>query len=367
MTYRTLVAGLFALGLMACGSPDAGTEIPVITTDAGGQTDDGAANNGATPNNGEAPRNNGAMPNNGVATNNGPDPGTNNGQGTNNSPTTGTAPEVDPACIDGQFAETLPDPSADVSAEIAAYSPNELREFYDAILLKRYPVGATLVRGGLAVFDCVGAFARGTSTAEGAIASLDTVVHECGHAHDLSQGFQTYVINDELTLSCSGAGSTFARSLIGDDEFQTRRPPCGAGFVGCDHYYDTYLTGNGSDQGFDMVLEETVQYVNSLATAYAFQDFVRGSISALDGLLTFLWYTERYLRMARLQYPDDYARITDPCWREAILTVWGRAWWILEEARENGSLGVDEEALFELVRDPELLGEIQRLRDLEGC
>ena len=47
----------------------------------------------------------------------------------------------------------------------------------------------------------------------------------------------------------------------------------------CDFYASTYLGGDpndgnfdSGDQGFGMLHEETVQYVNSLATAYAFQD-----------------------------------------------------------------------------------------------
>ena len=92
------------------------------------------------------------------------------------------------------------------------------------------------------------------------------------------------------------------------------------------------------------------------------------STSAMDGILTFLWYVERYLRLARLEYPRAYSKLADdPCWRNAILTIGGRAWIMLEAAEGNGSLEINDVELFELVRDPDLLDEIQRLREKEGC
>ena len=73
--------------------------------------------------------------------------------------------------------------------------------------------------------------------------------------------------------------------------------------------------------------EETLQYVNSLATSYAFGDQLAYSTSARDGILTFLWYTMRYLRLARLEHPQTYTLLTqNSCWRDLILNTWGRAW-----------------------------------------
>ncbi len=358
-----------------------------------GCSDDANSKKGSSQNN-SVVSNNQTGTNNVVGTNNQTE--TNNVVGTNNQTTAennqtdnnvvSTAEEVDPSCVDGKYAEALPNPGANISAELASYSEANLASFYDAVLKKRFPVGAWLVSSGLTneQFDCVEAFSSNTGTADGAIGSLSTVVHECGHVFNFTLPGDAYGVTPDLQLSCSGGdstdrgGLTFARSRLRNDEFYALRPDCadaGADPRNCDFYADVYLDGNpddavfeGGDQGFNSVLEETLQYVNSLATEYAFQDFIGGSTSALDGILTFLWYVERYLAMARTEFPDAYAKLSaDPCWRNAILTVWGRAWIMLEAAEGNQSLGIDDAELFELVRNPVLLGEIQRLRDLEGC
>ena len=294
---------------------------------------------------------------------------------------------VDPMCTDGQYAEAPPPVDADLSDVMWM---GEVGPYVDAVLDRRYPTGALLVRGGRENTrfgqDCDALFAGSPSSGEDVIDRSGVIVHECGHFHDLnlsSGPTSVYELTAELRLSCDRGdatdrgGDTFARSRINDDDQASRRAPCGGGGGrGCDSYADIYLDGDpddgtfdGGDQGFNMLFEETVQYVNSLAVAWAFVDQMAPgrSTSARDGLLTFLWYVERYLRRARLEDPTAYARITDPCWRDAILTVWGRAWLFLEATEGMSALGIDDAALFELVTDPELLSEIERLRELEGC
>jgi hypothetical protein len=190
-------------------------------------------------------------------------------------------------------------------------------------------------------------------------------------------------MTQNLTLSCKGGnstqqgGSTFARSLMLNDKFSVAHPPCkGGSFQGCDSYASLYLDGDpnnsqfeGGDQGFSMLLEEVVQYINSLATSYAFSSGGGNffASSDRDGILNFLWFLERYLYMARTQYPQAYSMLTSTCWRRAILTVWGRAWLYLELTKGINKLGIQDGKILELVRTPELLEEIQKLRDLEGC
>ena len=143
----------------------------------------------------------------------------------------------------------------------------------------------------------------------------------------------------------------------------------------CDGYAQVYLDGDpddsnfeGGDQGFNSVMEETVQYVNSLAVGYAFQDFYERTVSERDGLLTFLWYVGRYLRYGRDNYPDAYQWVlNDACYREAILTVWGRAWLYLDATKDLDQLGISDDALEALVMDSLILDEIQKVRDAHGC
>ena len=191
-------------------------------------------------------------------------------------------------------------------------------------------------------------------------------------------GTSTYEITSTLTLECSsgggpppwGDGSTPPRSEITQDKWEGLYPACSSfSEQGCNSYGYVYLVGNGSQQGFNTVLEETLQYVNSLGTDYAFVDqanpFAAGS--ARDGILTFLWFVQRYLYMARTKYPGGYQVITNSCWREAILTIWGRAWLYLDETEGISQLGINDDFIIDLVLDPELLEEINRLRDAGPC
>lgn len=293
---------------------------------------------------------------------------------------------VDPACTDGRYNEApLPDPSA--SLDGIGWS-GEVGPVVDEALARRHPFGAEQVTAGRLNRDyggdCDVLFAGSPASAGDVFRALDTIVHECGHFHDgtLSDfSSNGYAVRSGLTVTCDRGdavgrgGDTFARSRIREDAYQPLRPACGTGE--CDFYADTYLDGDpddgtfdGGDQGFNMLLEETVQYVSSLATAYAFADQLPPgrSTSARDGILTFLWYVERYLKLARESYPEAYARISgDACWRDLILTVWGRAWLYLELTRDMGSLGIDDDAIEALVADPVLLDEIERLRALSGC
>ena len=308
--------------------------------------------------------------------------------GDGGTPDGSASPWVDPTCIDGMYSETLPNPDAPI--DDVPFSAADVPGYFDGILDRRYPVGAFLVRGGRMDTsfggDCSEIFAGSPTTGADAINRASTVVHECGHFYDLflgDFGNSEYVVTDSLSLRCdrgdttSRGGDTFARSRMNGDDYAAMRTACGGGAgFGCDSYADIYLDGDpddgefdGGDQGFNSLLEETTQYVNSLVTSWVFADQMGPgrSTSARDGILTFLWYVERYLRMARLEYPDAYARLSNPCWSEAILTIWGRAWLYLELTDGMAGLGIDDGPLMDLVTDADLLMEIELLRGAAGC
>jgi len=298
------------------------------------------------------------------------------------------SPRVDPTCVDGQWAETLPPANANLTPATSTYSPNQATAFILQALSIRYPTGQWIVEGGLEsnAFggqNCIDAFLSNKSSATNVIGQMSTIVHECGHFFDLDQGGfvnSAYMLTPSVQNTCSGASyqganATFARSLIKNDEYNALRPPCDGNFVpGCDSYADIYLNGDpndsnfdSGDQGFNMLHEETTQYVNSIATGYAFADQYQYTVSERDGILTFLWYTCRYLRMARLQFPGSYNVLTQsPCWREAILRVWGRAWLFLDATKDAQNLGISDDEIESLITD-ELLQEIQRVREAHGC
>ncbi|GAB4204127.1 MAG: hypothetical protein OHK0013_18830 [Sandaracinaceae bacterium] len=301
-----------------------------------------------------------------------------------------TSPLVDPTCLDGMYRESLPDRSASLDDLIAGYSSANAEAFVQGVLERRYPHGWTLVREGrMGFIDCVMAFLSDRSSAQRVIGQLGTVVHECGHVYDLDLSMgrdNSYSLRADLTMTASGGdttargGMTFARSLIRNDAYQAMRAPCPMGsFRGCDGYANIYLDGDptdgtfdSGDQGFNLLIEEVVQYVSSLAVGYAFADTrAPGSaVSDRDGMLTFLWYMTRYLRMARLEYPSAYEHLVHGDggrWRELILTVWGRAWLYLEATADLPGLGIDDDALMPLATAPELVEEIERLRTAQGC
>ena len=260
------------------------------------------------------------------------------------------------------------------------FSRERAKEFLLEALARRYPTGKAIVEGGMSpegpFGNCLDAFLTNKSSADGVLRNAATTVHECGHFYDLrlSKGTtSTYVIRPDLTFACEGGdttsrgGKTFARSQIQQDAHSAKRRPCGGGAKGCDSYASTYLSGQSGAQGYNFVLEEAAQYVNSLATALAFEEQYAGSrASERDGILTFLWYIERYLAMARADYPEAYALISEnECWRKATLTIWDRAWLYLDATKEKTTLGLDDDAIEALVNEPELLAEIEALRKLE--
>lgn len=295
---------------------------------------------------------------------------------------------VDENCVDGQYNEVVADNTRSISG--IPFDPNDLEAYYLAVLNIRYPTGAYIVEGGLmnTQLNCVSAFAGNPSSPERALDRLATVVHECGHFYDSYLGRMgrgdTFVISEGLRIdgnrgdTTSRGGNTFARSLIriNGPEFNALWRPCDGASGNCDFYADIYLNGSptdmsfeSGDQGFNLLLEEAVQYINSLATGYSIVEaYQGGSVSERDGLLAFLWYMERYLKMAREDFPTAYTFISgDENWRRLILTVWGRAWLFLDLTKNIRSLGIQDGTIEPLVKRAEMLEEIQRIREAHGC
>lgn len=292
-----------------------------------------------------------------------------------------------PGCAQDKYTETLP---TTASLSGLTYSQAQAEQYVKSALERRYPIGKFILEGGLtsplaaSQGSCVQRFLQDKSSGPAVLRQTPTLVHECGHFFDLGKGSgsnSAYVVTDKTTFTCKSGdtttrgGRTFARSLLRGDAHYAKRKACGGGAAaGCDFYADVYLDGSatdgtfqGGDQGYSSVLEETTQYVNSLATALAFEDQYTGTkASERDGILTFLWYVERYLAMARTQYKDAYDLLsTDSCWRQATLTVWDRAWFFLNATAGKSSLGLDDAAVEALVKDPALTAEIDALRSLE--
>jgi hypothetical protein len=325
-----------------------------------------------------------ATPGGGEGGENGENGGGNNGGEGGNTP----APQPEkPGCAQGAYTEPLPTKTALTGL---TFSSAQANSYILGALEKRYPLGKQIVEGGLSSDlaasqgNCIDRFLRDKSSASSVLRQAPTIVHECGHFFDLGEASGTesaYVVRPDLKFTCkagdttSRGGKTFARSRIKGDSYYAKRKACGGQAAqGCDFYADIYLDGNpddtafqGGDQGYSSVVEEATQYVNSLATALAFQEQYTGSkASERDGILTFLWYIERYLKFAKDKYPAAYKAISeDTCWRQATLSVWDRGWFYLEATKGLSNLGIDDKSLESLVKEPALVAEIDALRKLE--
>ena len=177
-------------------------------------------------------------------------------------------PPIDMNCIDGQYTEPLPDPMLNISDLLETYQPNTGDALITSIMERRYPLGARLIALGKQgrLGDCVAPFlGNQQGTVQSVLGRLSTVVHECGHFADLgmpSFGTNTYIINLEKTVTCSGADTTSrggetARSRINGDEFAV--PACRRSGADCDTYRDVYLDGNPDDDQFEGVIKDSIQ------------------------------------------------------------------------------------------------------------
>lgn len=302
-----------------------------------------------------------------------------------------TAPDLGPAprpcgSLAERYAEPLP--RREMPIDDIAFDPDRREAYMRAVLERRYPLGGWVVDVGLArgflKGSCVTRFLGDAARTEDFMRRIPVIVHECGHYADTmgKEGVAAYSVRPDLELRCTGGastargGRTFPRSELLRDGLAAKWPACSPeGRTGtCDMYASLYLGGDPSngdfelgDLGFDYLLEEALQYVQSLATGLAL--VVRDSGSAVshrDGVLVHMGYVARYLRLARVAHPEVYTFLTeDACWRKAILTVWDRSVFYLDATKGEPSLGLDDVELSKLAADPELTKEIDALRSRE--
>ncbi|MCK2244772.1 MULTISPECIES: hypothetical protein [unclassified Crossiella] len=311
---------------------------------------------------------------------------------------------VDRNCADGDFVLTVEDfrePSQfpGIQDLINSYQSASYLSFIDGVLARRYPTGKRIIdiAGGKPAVD---RWLWSKNTASQVLGQLSTVVHEVGHGIDKSVPENRYFV----ARSKSGADVVFtapgmhgkgttsnspkysmARSLLLADLDNRKRPPAqrgtittskefGSGSHGSDRdYAETYLNGDpantkfeSGDQGFNMLVEEWTQYINSMAVTYYLSSGGTTRTSDRHALLTHLWWIERYLAKIRVEQPDQYSYlIASAPWRQTVLSLWGRSWRYLTSTLPG--MEPDSGQVTELARQPHLLDEIQRLRAGHGC
>ena len=120
---------------------------------------------------------------------------------------------------------------------------------------------------------------------------------------------------------------------------------------------------SGGDQGFGNMFEEFVQYVGTLAWGYSRHDYDGGTVRAhKTTMLTFMWWSERYLKLTRENYPEEHALFME-YYAEPFLYMWGKAWRYLDTPT-YAYRQEDWDNLIQLVTDDHMLGEIQYVREL---
>lgn len=246
---------------------------------------------------------------------------------------------------------------SDVASIRSAYEPSKLRAAAEALATKRYPLGVEFLRAqdDKQLFTW---FEHGGATFDDLASSFDTAVHEGAHIWGFkrfSPRTQTYGVSADVTLTLPRL-SNFDRSEI----LKVHVSPA------TDDYAKIYLTGKSGAQGFNMLLDEYNAYVHSLASRYCTRDLLPDNlhVSARDGILTFMYYVETYLQLARTQHPKDYrAIVEDAAHRQLILGVWARAEYWLRKSATDVRLGITDETIEGWVYDASRLAEIAAVRD----
>jgi len=132
-------------------------------------------------------------------------------------------------------------------------------------------------------------------------------------------------------------------------------------------YADLYLAGTMGSQGFWTLVDELNAYTHSIFTDYQLVDQLPmgTSISSLDGLSTFMLFTELYLKYVRENQAGQYNTIVNTAGvKETILDIWDRAEWIIDaSADKKHRLSISAEPIMDRVNDLDNYAEIEMLRE----
>lgn len=183
---------------------------------------------------------------------------------------------------------------------------------------------------------------------------LSAAVHESVHGLGGARGsrYRFYLPGGELRSV--RFRRTFDRDVIGRYLTEGEK----------DQYYGTYLTGTSGAQDLRLLLDELNAYTHGLTTATRLvgEQGPGTTTSARDGLVTFLYYLELYLRHARTVEPRVWARLRQgEQWLRLIDDLWRNAERALLESAPHRSLGIADGPRLRKVYAAAQIGELQQL------
>jgi hypothetical protein len=242
----------------------------------------------------------------------------------------------------------------DLSDLEGAYAPAAYADTLLMVTQRRYTDGAFVLSEANPPCD-LDTFVDQSSWGSLLHPSANVAVHEFGHCWDLAHvgadGWP-YFLHEGDVRRAPDLANFFRSEIVATHEFPAD-----------DSYLDVYLTGTSGDQDFNLVLEEAVQYVHSLAVDYCLRDtLAMGNTSARDGILTFFYYIERYLRIAREEHPDDYEEIvSDDATIHVIDGIWGRGNFYLTLSESDDRLGLNDDLVAGFVYADDHISELEAI------
>jgi hypothetical protein len=242
---------------------------------------------------------------------------------------------------------------ADLSDLQASYAPATYADTLLEVTRRRYTDGAFVLSEAYPPCD-LDTFVDQSSWGSLLHPSANVAVHEFGHCWDLAHvgaAGWPYFLHEGDVRTAPDLANFFRSEIVATHEFPAQ-----------DSYLDVYLTGTSGDQDFNLVLEEATQYVHSLAVDYCLRDTLSGSTSARDGILTFFYYIERYLRIAREEHPDDYDEIArDDATIHVIDGIWGRGNFYLMLSETDDRLGINDDLVAGFVYADDHISELEAI------
>lgn len=188
------------------------------------------------------------------------------------------------------------------------------------------------------------------------IYNLPTAVHETNHKlstilTDYENQLYGYYLGNENTIKVK-MKNLFYRSEIGEylDDFDKQQS-----------YYELYLTGDSGNQDLLILLDEVNAYIHSLNSTICFIDLISKNIiqSDRDGLATFMYYLELYLKKARSSHAEQWEQIyNDSEYLTLIDSLWKRAESVFKNALKYPRLGMQDKFIIKKVYDKKNINEL---------